>query len=166
LRDLYEEICAINETSGSDFSLYLEIITYGNPKAFCDSLVSSKYIIIHQNMPLAERLDHLRTSFACFLPYSFLPVEKTMVSTSFSCKLIEYYEAGRPILVYGPEYASIPRYFSNAGLPLCATCRPQLRSALRSISEHDTPDLLSRYAEVWKRFHSPQAITDRLFNRI
>jgi len=163
LQDLYMEIMEFNKRPEVDYKLHLDIITYGSGEDFLNLLHSTEHVTIYQNLPLAQRMAQMREAYACFLPYSFHIAEKLMVSTSFSCKIIEYYAAGRPILVYGPEYASIPEYFQRGGLPLCATNRSQLHKILPLIEKYDTAELLGMYRDTWAENHSPKAILSQLF---
>ena len=77
-----------------------------------------------------------------------------MVSTSFPTKLVDSFPVGRPILVYGPAHASVPRYFAENHLPLFANSAGQLKAVLRQIERHDTVELVQSYEAVIERFHS------------
>lgn len=162
LRDLYEEICRFNAEGNRDYKLVLEIISYGSAEAFLTSLPNRDWVVFFHKLPDTEMHRHLSSAYACILPYSFKPEERLMVSTSFSCKILEYYACGRPILVYGPAYASIPRYFCEENLPLCATNREELKAALTNLEAWQKAELLAHYSEVWKRHHSPEAIRANL----
>ncbi len=163
LRDLYEEICRFNNDARNKSTLTLKIISYADVKGFMQTLANQNFVEGYRNLSSKARHAHLADAYACLLPYSFLPEEHLMVSTSFSCKILEYFPAGRPILVYGPSYASIPRYFRENSLPLCATNRHQLSECLREIEAHQGPELIRRYRDVWEKYHSPTAIRKRLF---
>lgn len=162
LQDLYEEIDRFNASPDAPYRLIMEIITYGNLDNFRGTLPNQDWFVGFCRLPDQERFARLANSYACFLPYSFKANERVMVSTSFSCKILEYFAAGRPILVYGPEYASIPRYFKDEGLPLCATSKVELTSALKSIQCADSPELLEQYHSVWAKYHSPTAVRRRI----
>lgn len=162
LRDLYEEIRTFNKSAGESSKLILEIISYSDTSPFRASLSNDEWLVVHEKLNSEKLQGRLCNSLACFLPYSFDEAERLMVSTSFSCKILEYFQCGRPILVYGPDYASIPRYFHELELPLCATSRQQLREILPQIERHDTPELIGLYRSVWQRFHSPEAIRSHL----
>jgi len=163
LRVLYEEIDLHNQRSIDQPRLTLDLLTYSQPSAFLDSLPHRKWVTVAQGLSLPERTVRMSKALALYLPYSFEEVEKHMVSTSFSCKLLEYFTVGRPILVYGPEYASIPRYFRQQNLPLCATNRRQLREFLTNLRNKDMTDLLQAYKGVWTRLHCPESIRARIF---
>ena len=162
LRDLYDEICEFNKVEGRRYKLVLKIISYSNAEGFLGSLPNQDWVVAYYKLSDAEMHQHLASAYACFLPYSFKDEERLMVTTSFSCKILEYYACGRPILVYGPPYASIPRYFNEENLPLCATNREELKSALVEIETHQKSELMKRYDEVWQKYHSPKAMRQRL----
>jgi hypothetical protein len=88
-----------------------------------------------------------------------------MVSTSFSAKFNDAIISGRPILVYGPEYASLPAYFRAEGLPLCVTEKGGLNNVFSEIEAHDGPDLISQYHDLVLRNHSPEALAGMLSDR-
>ena len=157
LRELYDEICRYN-SENVDQKLKLKLISYGGAFQFRDSLPNQDSVVAYEKLPKSDLDSHLSTAYACFLPYSFLPSEKLMVSTSFSCKILEYFQCQRPIIVYGPSYASTPRYFKELGLPLCATSLQELRVALLDVERYDDDQLMIRYYKAWRRFHSPEAI--------
>jgi hypothetical protein len=165
LRDLYEEICQFNSDARNNAPLMLKIISYGDVEGFMKTLANKKYVEGYRSLSNESMHTHLANAYACLLPYSFLPAEKLMVSTSFSCKILEYFPTGRPILVYGPSYASIPRYFRENGLPLCATSRDELRVCLREIETHQGPELIRQYRDVWGKYHSPNAVRKRLLGK-
>lgn len=158
LKNLYEEIQAFNESGKSHFKLILEIISYSDTLPFSSSISNGEWLVVHQKLSNDELQQRLSDAYACFLPYSFAESERLMVSTSFSCKILEYFQCGRPIIVYGPDYASIPRYFRELDLPLCATSRRELREILPQIEHQNTPELIGLYRNAWERFHSPKAI--------
>lgn len=163
LRELYDEICLFNADQTLGYSLILEIISYATTTPFIKSLPNRNWVVSYEQLTDAELQAHLHRAYACFLPYSFAASEKRMVSTSFSCKILEYFKCQRPILVFGPKYASIPRYFSDLNLPLCATSREELRQELRLIESFDNLELTQSYYAAWERFHSPAAIRSILF---
>ncbi len=161
IRDVYEEICRHNALCDRGV-LFLEIVTYGNPEHFIASLPNQDWVTGHRNLPDEELRTILRNATACLLPYSFAPDERLMVSTSFSCKILEYYAAGRPILVYGPSYASIPRFFRKEGLPLCSTNKEELRENLRNLKGLEIKKHTTIYREIWNKYHSPKSIKEIL----
>jgi hypothetical protein len=161
LADIYSAIQKCNRESPSR-QLRLKIITPGAAQGLISRLPDSTDLEVISG-PNREELRRLCSeAWATILPYSFEDGIRTMVSTSFSWKLSDSYRAGRPILVYGPEYASIPRYWKDANLPLLATIKESLPATIEAIADQDNPDLIARYRETWERLHSPAAIRARL----
>lgn len=157
IEDLYQEIIRHNESAEKTYELHLVLMTYGNPSQFIKTLPHQNYVTGYQNLSEEDRVTMLREGFASFLPYSFKLEEQKMVSTSFSCKIIEYFKSGRPIIVYGPPYASIPRYFRENDIPLTATTRQELKLVLDSLCKHDKIATLDKYEDLWRKHHSPEA---------
>ncbi len=164
LQDLYKTICDFNSQKNKKYNLFLKIISYTNPSHFISTLPHSDWVLGFEKLPDEERCNHLESSYACFLPYSFNPEEQLMVSTSFSCKILEYYASGRPILVYGPAYASIPKFFRNEKLPLCATNSEELHACLLDLENWSSSELVNLYYDVWNKHHSPTRIREILLN--
>jgi hypothetical protein len=87
-----------------------------------------------------------------------------MVSTSFPSKLVASFLVGRPIMVYGPSYASLPRYFQENGLPLCAHSVTQFTGLLREVERQDNMALMQCYEALLERLHSPGYLRSILAN--
>lgn len=163
LKDLYEEISEFNAKSNSGLPWQLEVLSYCPPDTLLTLFSNQKHVIFHQNLPNKERIERMSKASACFLPYSFLESERIMVTTSFSCKILEYFASGSPILVYGPDYASIPRYFIKENLPVCTTNRVELRQALHKLDAVRNSNYLAKYQTVWEKYHSPSSFRKRVF---
>jgi hypothetical protein len=161
LVEIYGAIVAHNATE-QPYRLMLTVVTPVSAGGLTAHLGNREDLEVITNPAAAELRALCAGAWATLLPYSFAPGVRKLVSTSFSSKLADSYRSGRPILVYGPEYASIPRYFREAGLPLCATSREDLPAAIAAIERHDGPELIRRYEATWRRFHSPEAILGRL----
>ena len=161
LIEIYRAIVERNARE-TDYRLKLLVIASGGTNRLAN-VASDKANLETKSALPPHKLEQLCSeSWATCLPYSFDQRVKNLVSTSFSWKLSDSYKAGRPILVFGPPYASLPRYFREAGLPLCATSPEELRTALDSIEQEDCPELIARYAQTWQRFHSPEATMTRI----
>jgi hypothetical protein len=165
LLDLYKEILAFNAEVPAEEQYQLEVITYSDPGRFLSSLADRRFVTAFRNLPDVDMHARLSQSAACFLPYSFNKEDRVMVSTSFSCKILEYYASGRPIIVYGPSYSSIPRYFKKEKLPLCATSRSELKAALCDLRFINDDLYAQKYYEVWDKYHSPKAIRKCLLGK-
>ena len=166
LRELYEEILDVNQERPLQAPFELHLLTYSDPESFLKTLPNRSWVKAFQNLPVAVRKERMGQAYACFLPYSFEEDERIMVSTSFSCKILEYFSAGVPLFAYGPAYASIPRYFQDEGLPTCATSRAELRYKLLSIENLDRNEAHIAYMNAWRRNHSPKAILTILSNNL
>lgn len=114
---------------------------------------------VHYEIGLSDGdlMSLMSRSYATLLPYTFAAEHRIMVSTSFSCKISEAFQTRRPIVVFGPSYASIPRHFLENDLPLVATSRESFVDVLRQIDTIDEEDLLRLYSEVVEKWHSPRA---------
>jgi glycosyltransferase involved in cell wall biosynthesis len=166
LKDLYEEISEFNAKSTTELPWKLEILSYCPPDALLSLLSNQDHLIFHHNLPNQKCIELMSRASACFLPYSFSESERIMVTTSFSCKILEYFASGSPILVYGPNYASIPRYFIKENLPVCTTTRVELRQALHDLDSVRTSNYLAKYQTVWEKFHSPEAFKKHFFDTV
>jgi hypothetical protein len=166
LKDLYEEISELNKKSEMGLFFKLEVLSYCPPDALISLLSDQDHLVFRQNLPAKERIMRMSQAAACFLPYSFSESERLMVSTSFSCKIIEYFLSGSLIFVYGPKYASIPRYFIKENLPVCTTSRAELRQALANLYSIQQSDYLNNYQAIWKKNHSPSAFVKTIFSNL
>jgi hypothetical protein len=161
LVDCYQAIQERNARCG-DYRLQLLVITIAAAQPLVDRLPNTDDLVTLVQPPRAELQRCCEQGWATLLPYSFDSSVRKLVSTSFSSKLSDSFRAGRPVLVYGPSDASIPRYFRETGLPLCATSREELSLALDSIERYDSPELVTQYAAVWSRYHSPSAVRETI----
>jgi hypothetical protein len=161
LVDLYHAIQEWNLRS-TRYRLRMRMLSPDGGDRVKARLPNTNDLEVRINLPPEELAREARTCWATFLCYSFAASVRTMVATSFSWKLNDSYRSGRPILVYGPEYASIPRYFREAELPLVAQSRQELTQAISDIEVFDGPELIERYRETWRRYHSSEAIIRKL----
>jgi hypothetical protein len=100
-----------------------------------------------------------------FLPYSFDEKLRTMVTTSFPSKSMEYLAYARSILVHAPDYSNSARFFARADLPT-VTSSPQAME--RVIRDHliAAPDHSAVYRSYLERYHSPAAVRDTLLHAL
>ncbi|MGA2747418.1 MAG: glycosyltransferase [Verrucomicrobiota bacterium] len=161
---LREFLAAVAEWNRREirFKINVILLTYTESAVLEKDLAGYGYWEARYRLETEERGEVLRRAWAVFLPYGFEEPIRTMVSTSFPGRLAECMTAGRPLLVYGPAYASLPRYFLENGLPLCAQSRSELETSLREIDRHDSPELIEKYQAVLTRYHSKEAIRARL----
>lgn len=161
LKELVAEIRRRNSLSGGPRYL-LRLFVPAAPPGFLDFLGGSDAIEVVAGLDNAGLLAELAESHANFLPYSFEEKYRLMVSTAFSCKSAEYLACGRPILVYGPPHASVPRHFAAANLPLVETEQGNIPRLLDRIAAHDGPELIRSYNRLVSEFHAPDAVLERL----
>ena len=157
LKELLAQIQAWN-LGRPPFRVRLQILSYTPVEEVHHWIGAAADLEVRVGLGAADLRRHLREGWAIFLPYSFEESERLMVSTSFSTKVTEALTSGRPILVYGPSYSSVPAYFLAEGLPLCFTSKIDLKRVFREIAAHDDPSLTERYAALVQRYHSPEAI--------
>jgi len=158
LRDCLKAINQWNSHASKPFEFRLQIMSYST-ESHVRSELGADASIEFLSFPDKELFERrLRESYAFFLPYSFSQDVRVMVSTSFPHKLSDYLPMGRPILVYGPDYASIPRHFRELNLPLCLTRQGELEAGLREIENQDNSNLIDRYEAVVRRCHSPDIL--------
>lgn len=162
LRDFLHAIEEWNTDSKSPFQLRLRLLTYSEQAYLEAALGPSRNLEVFRRPSPEEFQREMRESWALFLPYSFAPEVRTMVSTSFPTKLSDSLPVGRPIFVYGPAHASVPRYFADRGLPLMVTRHEDLITVLREVERHDNLALMQQYEATIARVHSPEAIRARL----
>jgi hypothetical protein len=157
LKAVVKSIRRWNQSSAS-FKLEMQIMTYEDEGLVRQMIGAGSETVVLHRLPDSERLQRLLSSWAVLLVYSFEPDMRTMVSTSFATKLMESLGAGRPLIVVGPAYASIPRYFRENHLPLAVEKIDALDSLWSQLENIDSPATIARYGEVLQRFHSPAAI--------
>lgn len=161
LREVYACLAKLNER-GASTEFRLTIFTPSVVPDLVLRLGGSQYLDYFPDRPMNERHAALRSCYAILLPYSFLAEVKLMVSTSFSCKIGEAFASGRPILVYGPPYGSIPRHFRDNALPQVVTDPALLREGILGIEQIDTPVTIAKYAAFAKATHDPSEVVRML----
>lgn len=99
----------------------------------------------------------IAASLFAFLPYAFDQDLKTMVTTSFPSKSMEYLAYARSIVVYAPSYSNSFRLFSSASLPATADTPDKLKQ-LTEAHLASPPDHSALYRDYLARFHSPAVV--------
>lgn len=161
---LLDFLRVIDEWNGSGRALKIKllILTYSEPDEVRKHLGDfSSYEVRHKRSN-QECTETMGNSWAIFLPYSFDESMRTMVTTSFPSRLAECMTVGRPLLVYGPPYASLPRYFLENDLRLCAQSISELKSNIANLDRIDCSERVEDYQAVVKRYHTKEAIESRL----
>lgn len=160
LRELVAYIAQHNRSAAVPY--VLRIFVARKPADIEAVLLDTTHVEVVEGLDNKGLVEGLAGSYANLLPYSFDPAFRLMVSTAFSCKTSEYLACGRPLLVYGPEYATVPRHFMQAGLPLVETREGEIGQLLSEIGVHDGPRLIGSYNQLLCDFHSPNSILKRL----
>ncbi len=142
--------------------IQLLVMTYTEPETVYRVLGRSEDFALFHNAPIEECRKRLTESDVIFLPYTFEEQHRVMVSTSFPSRLAEVIRAGRPLLVFGPEYASLPRYFIENSLDICITNPSQLDWVLKNIESYDNPETIQAYKRAVMKYHTPEAIMNIL----
>jgi hypothetical protein len=161
LRDFLQVVTEWNDER-NPFKIKVLILTYSTLDSVTQQLSGIGNWELRYRRSTEECRKTMKNSWAVFLPYSFEESVRVMVSTSFPSRLSECMTAGRPMLVYGPPYASLPRYFLANGLPVCVQSRRELKTALRTIEQVDSAGLIAKYQDVLTRHHSREAIAARM----
>jgi hypothetical protein len=99
----------------------------------------------------------IATSLFAFLPYSFDEKLKTMVTTSFPSKSMEYFAYARSIVTYAPSYSNSYRLFARHGLPTATRSREELGQIIGTHLQ-SRPDHNALYRDYLERFHSLRAV--------
>ena len=161
LKDCLDEISDWNSNAHA-FKLRLVMLTYSDAKFIEAEFGRSPALEVIVGLTTSERQRRLAASWAVLLPSTFDMEFRLSVSTSFPSKLAECMPTGRPLLVYGPSEAALPRYFQENGLPLCITERCALRSAFNQLNSYDSPTIAQMYGVVMASHHSAQALRKSL----
>jgi len=160
LRELVGYMAEYNQTAAVPY--VLRIFVAKKPSDINEVLLDTTHVEVVEGLNNQQLVKGLSQSYANLLPYSFDDSFKLMVSTAFSCKTSEYLACGRPLLIYGPEYATVPRHFVKAGIPLVETRQGSVGQLLSEIANHDSPRLIESYNRLLSQFHSPSSILNRL----
>lgn len=160
LQGLFDALSVLNNTQNVKYGVRFFVVAAKNLREIFDS--KGVPLDVKKGLDNQSLIEGLRESYACLLPYSFRPELKTMVSTAFSCKIAEYLVCGRPILVFGPKYSSMPRHFLKHDLPLVETSRERIGSLVLATEKFDNPGLVEAYRKLLEDSHSPAAFLGQL----
>jgi len=157
-----QALADLNRSGALGYQCRLDIYTYSSWEQ-CDPIWKDvPHIHLHCREPDAVRHAALRDAWAIILAFAFEEKSRLMVQTSFSTKFTESLTCGRPVIFFGPEDSAVVAHARAEKFPLVATSRETLPAVLHEIEREDTPDLISRYAETLRQFHSPQALRGHL----
>jgi hypothetical protein len=140
LRDLFRVVDQVRQFSG--VNLTVRLMTMSSDAMVAEQLGDLPSFV--SSAPAQDAQDlatEIASSLFTFLPYSFDAKEKSMVSTSFPSKALEYLAYARSIVVYGPEYGVATRLFRETGMPYVVTSPDELVEAttshLKTIPDHN-----------------------------
>lgn len=140
LRQLIAATRTLRECSGQDLRLrffsderQVRQICDGDIPAWITPGPENDDAVIHRQLAAAT---------LCFLPNSFAEDARTMVSTSFPSKLLDYLVYARAIVVFAPDYAIARKIFAAEAIPHVAANAPELLEALAALAvgTHDARD--------------------------
>lgn len=96
-------------------SAELHLYTQLNPERIHDWGWDHRCITVHPWVSQQQLEVVLQKADILFLPYSFSEASRYAVESAFPSKTADYLAAGRPILVFGPQYSSLVRYAKEQG---------------------------------------------------
>jgi len=96
-------------------SAELHLYTQLSPERIRDWGWDHPSISVHGWVSQQELQGVLRSADILFLPFSFSEASRYAVESAFPSKTADYLAAGRPILVFGPQYSSLVRYAKEQG---------------------------------------------------
>jgi len=101
--------------------------------------INGPHLRIEAPVAIEQVLDVLRRGSALFLPASFLPDQRQLVSTSLPTKTAEYLWSGVPVLVHGPPDSVVARLATEEGWGLVADSDDEraLATAVKRVLEDD-----------------------------
>jgi len=97
-----------------------DLVIYGvRPDWPPDELARAQATGLYRGLLPFERLKaELLSADACLSVMSFDPALEVMMRTSFTTKVLDYCSAGRPVIMWGPEYCSPVRLTKQHGAAL------------------------------------------------
>jgi hypothetical protein len=150
LRDLFQAVERVRLASGEDLKVRLTV----SARIALRELGELPPFVIATPADSADELaGEIASSLFAYLPYSFDPREKAMVSTSFPSKSLEYLAYARSIVVYGPEYGVATKLFEQMDLPRVVSTRESLEAAV-ALHLADSPEHSVQYQEYLAEAHS------------
>lgn len=161
IKDILENIRILNAKK-TDSKYRLVIMSYTEPETVFSQIgAPADFEFLHKaDIETCRKI--MSESLAIFMPYTFEQKHRIMVSTSFPSRLAETIKIGRPLLVYGPDYASLPCYFKENNLNFVVTDRMKLADALQNMEKYDNPDTINGYETILKKYHSAEALKNIL----
>lgn len=152
LRDLFRIVDQVRQSRG--VGLTVRLMTGSSDVMVAEQLGDLPPFVFSAPAKNAEDLAaEIASSLFTFLPYSFDMQEKSMVSTSFPSKTLEYLAYARSIVVYGPEYGVATKLFRETNMPSVVTSLEELEESITSHLE-TSPDHSVIYRTYLTQAHS------------
>lgn len=166
LRQVAQAINVINQETGN--CIVLRIVTQASNNYIKSLLGDYDFIQCDSSCNSAEDVrKEVSLSSVCFAPYSFQNKFRTMVSTSFPSKTMDYLAAGKFILVYGPDYSSSVNYFKDNYLPeVLITEDTELLQQMISKQISDPKDYSENYKFSLQEYHSYSKIANTVLSNL
>ena len=97
-----------------------ELVIYGSPPDWPEEeLARAKASGLYRGLlPFEQLRAELWTADACLSVMSFDPALDVMMRTSFTTKVLDYCSAGRPVIMWGPDFCSPVRLTKQHGAAL------------------------------------------------
>jgi hypothetical protein len=128
LLDLFRAVDRVRQAAGVD--LTVRLLTTSSAAEITKLLGKlPPFVVFGPARNGDDLISEIASSIFAFLPYSFDAREKSMVTTSFPSKALEYLAYARSILVYGPDYGVATKLFRETGMPSIATSAEELEQA-------------------------------------
>lgn len=135
LRHLVDAVDSLREKTGQDLKLRF----FSDPAAvrrLCGGVIPP-WIVAGSEKDDAVVRHQIKNAALCFLPYSFSEAARTMVSTSFPSKLLDYLLGARAIVVFAPDYSIAYKTLSINCVPHVVSTPEALAGILAEIDAHD-----------------------------
>jgi hypothetical protein len=162
LRDLFQVVERIRQTSGDDLTVRL---TVAAALAARELGVLPPFVVSTPAETSEGLAREIASSLFAFLPSSFDLREKVMVATSFPSKSMEYLAYARSIVVYGPDYGVATRLFLEKGLPSVVSSPSELEDKVHSHLA-SWPQNSSIYRSYLAEAHSLAAVRKTLCDNL
>jgi len=158
LKYFADVIDELNAAVDRDIHYHLRIQTYSSLADF-QQLNFNSASVSYSTTDNRDDLLKIYQQCDCFLvPYSFAAEDYGMVITSFPQKVAEIIQYGRKILIFGPQYSSVNKFFSAQGIGFI--CNEQSKDMLKeTIRKSMMSDLeVDSYVHAYEKFLSAAAV--------
>ena len=142
LRALIETVGRLRTETGRDLTIRFTSMAARTELGSLPAFVRAEPIAGAQMLA-----QEIAASLLAFLPYSFDEKLRTMVTTSFPSKSMEYLAYARSILVYAPDYSNSARFFVRSGLPTVTSSPQAMENAIR-----DHLVMAQEHSEVYRSY--------------